>query len=80
MTSAQAVFDVDCVFGGKPSAPSFTVSLPIESYPVTAGRWVPSSDANSPLAYQGAAAVPNLCRGGLLRLAPSATFSAEIGV
>ncbi len=71
------VFGVACVFGGRPSAPTFTVSMPTETYPAGTGRWVPSSDPSGPLVYQGAATVPNPCGGRQLRLEP---LAAEPGV
>jgi hypothetical protein len=40
--------------------------------------WLPSPVQSSPLVYQGSATVPDLCRGGQLRLDRGATFSATI--
>ncbi len=78
VSDAQVVFGVDCVFAGRLSAHTFTVAMPTETY-TPAGHWVPSADPNSPLVYQGAASVPNLCGAGQPRLDGTATFSAVIG-
>ena len=74
----RTVFQVRCVSGAAPTASTFTVSMANQTYPVTGDAWYPSGDQSSPLVYQGSATVPDLCRGGQLRLDRGATFSASI--
>jgi hypothetical protein len=74
----QVVFNVRCVSGATPSAPTFTVNMPTQTYQVTDDKWYPSGDQHSSLVYQGSIAVPNLCGGGKLRLDKGGTFSANV--
>lgn len=74
----QVVFAVHCVSGATPSASTFTVSMPTQTYSVTNDQWYPSGDQSSPLVYQGSIAVPNLCGGGELRLDQGGTFTARV--
>jgi hypothetical protein len=71
----QVTFNVDCVSGAKPSQPTFTVYMPTLAYHVTNDQWYPSGDQHSPLVWQGAATVPDLCGGGQLRLDKGGTFT-----
>jgi hypothetical protein len=78
VSNAQWVFAVSCVSGATPSASTFTVTAPTQTYQVTNDQWYPSGDQSSPLVYQGSISVPNLCGGGDLDLAHGATFSATL--
>jgi hypothetical protein len=78
VSSAQVSFAVTCVSGATPSASTFTVTMPTQSYPVTNDQWYPSGDQSSPLVYQGSVTVPNLCGGGTLDLAQGGTFTATL--
>jgi uncharacterized repeat protein (TIGR01451 family) len=75
-TEGRVVFAVHCVSGVTPSEPTFTMTLPDQSYSVTNQNWYPSGEQNSPLVYQGEIAAPDLCSGGQLRLDQGGTFSA----
>jgi hypothetical protein len=75
----QVVFAVRCVSGATPSASTFTVPMPSQTYSVIDSGWYPSGDQKSPLVYQGSLAVPNLCGGGQLRLDQGGTFTASVG-
>jgi hypothetical protein len=79
VNNPNVVFGVDCASGAKPSASTFTVAMPEQTYPVTDDQWVPSGERNSPLVYQGSTSVPDLCGGGQLRLEKGGTFSATVG-
>jgi hypothetical protein len=74
----QVVFAVACVSGAAPSASTFTVGMPTQTYAVTSDQWYPSGDQSSPLVYQGSIAVPDLCGGGQLRLNQGGTFTATV--
>jgi hypothetical protein len=79
VSNAQVSFAVSCVSGAAPSASTFTVTMPMQSYTSTnGGDWYPSGDQSSPLVYQGSVAVPNLCGGGQLDLAHGGTFTATL--
>ncbi len=78
VSHAKVVFAVKCVSGAAPSASTFTVPMPAQSYTVTNSAWYPSGDQSSPLVYQGSIAVPNLCAGGNLDLAKGGTFTATL--
>lgn len=78
VSNAQLVFAVRCVSHATPSASTFTVTMPAQSYTVTNDQWYPSGDQHSPLVYQGSIAVPDLCAGGQLDLSQGATFSASL--
>ena len=79
VSNPQVVFVVACVSGATPSASTFTVAMPTQSYGVTNSQWYPSGDQSSPLVYQGSTAVPDLCGGGQLRLNQGGTFTATVG-
>ena len=66
--NTKAVFVVKCVSGAKPSAPTVTVPITTESYPVTSLNWYPSAEATSALTYQGEVPAPSLCGSAQLRL------------
>ncbi len=78
VSKPQVVFAVACVSGATPSASTFTVAMPTQTYAVTSDQWYPSGDQSSPLVYQGSTAVPNLCGGGQLRLNQGGTFTATV--
>ena len=67
-SGGKVVFAVHCVSGATPSQPTFTISLPNQSYSVIDSNWYPSGNQSDPLVYQGSIAAPNLCAGGKLRL------------
>jgi hypothetical protein len=71
-------FTVRCQSGATPSASTFTVSMPTQTYIVTNSSWFPSGDQHSPLVYQGSIAAPDLCGGGNLRLDKGGTFKAAV--
>jgi hypothetical protein len=71
-------FAVRCVSGATPSAATFTVTMPTQTYAVTNDQWYPSGDQHSPLVYQGSITVPDLCGGGQLRLNQVGTFTASV--
>jgi hypothetical protein len=76
---AQVVFsNVKCASGATPSASSFTVTMPNQTYTVTNSAWYPSGVQSSPLVYQGSIAAPALCGAGSLRLQQGGTFSAMV--
>ncbi len=75
-SGGKVVFAVHCVSGATPSQPTFTISLPNQSYSVIDSNWYPSGNQSDPLVYQGSIAAPNLCAGGKLRLDQGGTFSA----
>jgi len=79
-SEGKVVFKVKCVSGKPPLEPTFTVTLPNQSYAVTNANWYPSGNQSSPLVYQGERAVPPLCGTGQLRLAEGGTFSARLTV
>lgn len=78
VNNPKVVFIVRCVSGAAPSASTFTVSMPTQTYTVTNSAWIPSGDQHSPLVYQGSIAAPDLCAGGQLRLDKGGTFSATV--
>jgi 6-phosphogluconolactonase len=79
-TEAKVVFAVHCVSGAKPSAPTFTLTLPTQNYSVSDSSWYPSGEQSSPLVYQGQVAAPNFCGGGQLSLTEGGTFSASMTI
>jgi hypothetical protein len=79
-TAGQVVFGVHCVSGATPSQPTFTITLPNQSYSVIDSAWYPSGSQSSPLVYQGSAPAPDLCGGGMLRLDQGGTFSAFLSI
>jgi hypothetical protein len=80
-TEGKVVFAVHCVSGATPSAPTLTVTLPSQSYPVESNSsWYPSGHQHSSLVYQGEIAAPNLCGGGQLRLDQGGAFSASMTI
>jgi hypothetical protein len=79
VSNAKLVFAAKCVSGATPSASTFTVTMPAQSYTVTNSQWYPSGDQSSSLVYQGSVQVPNLCpNNGELDLSQGATFSAAL--
>ena len=78
VSNPQVVFAVRCVSGATPSAATFTVPMPTQTYSVTSDQWYPSGDQHSPLVYQGSVVVPDLCGGGQLRLDQGGTFTASV--
>jgi hypothetical protein len=54
------------------------VSIPTATYTVSDSKWYPSGDQRSSLVYQGSAATPDACNGGLVRLDKGGTFSAGV--
>jgi len=78
VSNPHVVFAVACVSGATPSASTFTVVMPTQTYAVTSDQWYPSGDQSSPLVYQGSIAVPDLCGGGQLRLNQGGTFTATV--
>jgi hypothetical protein len=64
--------------GATPSASTFTVPMPTQTYSVTSDQWYPSGDQSSPLVYQGSVVVPDLCGGGQLSLDQGGTFTASV--
>ncbi|HUC35605.1 MAG TPA: choice-of-anchor Q domain-containing protein [Acidimicrobiales bacterium] len=82
VSNARVVFsNVKCASGATPSASSFTVSMPTQTYSVTNQNWYPSGNQQSVLVYQGSVAAPQLCgTTGNLRLQQGGTFSATIVV
>jgi hypothetical protein len=76
VTSPRVVFAVHCVSGAAPTATTFTVALPTQSYSVVAGQ--ASGNPHNALAYQGSSTVPDLCGGGNLRLDQGGTFTATL--
>ena len=79
VSSPTVVFAVRCVSGAAPSAATFAVSMPQNSYSVTNSQWYPSGDQASSLVYQGSTVVPDLCHGGQLSLSKGGTFTASVG-
>jgi hypothetical protein len=67
--------EVHCVSKKAPTATTFSITLPTQSYVVTNTEWYPSGDQSSPLVYQGKIAAPDLCAGGELRLDKGAKWS-----
>ena len=80
VSNPTVVFTVGCASGAKPSASTFAVTMATQTYPVTNSQWTPSGDPFSPVAYQGATSVPDLCKRAPLRLDKAGTFSATIGL
>jgi hypothetical protein len=78
VSDPQVVFAVRCVSGATPSAATFTVTMPTQTYAVTNDQWYPSGDQSSPLVYQGSISVPDLCGGGQLRLDHGGTFTTSL--
>jgi hypothetical protein len=76
--NVQVVYTVRCVSGAAPSQPTFTLTMPSQSYFVQDSQWYPSGNQSSPLVYQGSIVAPNLCGGGKLRLDKGGTFSAFV--
>jgi hypothetical protein len=76
VSNAKLVFVIRCVGGGTPSASSWTVNLPTQTYNVTSGDWQPSGDQHSSLVYQGGATMPHFCASGRVRLDKGGVFSA----
>jgi hypothetical protein len=78
VNNPQVTFIVHCVSGATPSSPTFTVSMPTQTYTFSGNGWIPSGDQHSSLVYQGSISVPDLCGGGKLRLDKGGTFSASL--
>ena len=78
VSNAAVVFQAACASGAAPSASTFTVAIPNETYSVTNQSWYPSGDQSNPLVYQGSIGVPDLCGGGLVRLNKGGTFTATV--
>ncbi|HEX5246998.1 MAG TPA: SBBP repeat-containing protein [Gaiellaceae bacterium] len=78
VVDAQVAFAATCVNG--PGGGTITVPMANASYvdPANGSSWIPSGDQTSPLVYQGATTIPNLCSGGLVRLQQGGAFSAAI--
>lgn len=74
----QVVFTARCVSGATPSASTFTVTMPDQSYDDSSQAWLPSGDQHSSLVYQASIAVPDLCNGGAVRLDKGGTFTADV--
>jgi hypothetical protein len=74
----QVVFTLHCVSSATPSQPTLTATMPTQLYTFTGSDWIPSSDQNSPLVYQGLVSVPDVCGGGQVRFDAGGTFSATI--
>jgi hypothetical protein len=74
-SEGKVVFKVRCVSGAKPSEPTFTVSLPTQSYSVGNANWYPSANQSSALVYEGEREIPALCGTGQLSLKEGGTFS-----
>ena len=79
-TNTQVVFAVDCVSGATPSQPTFTVTMPDQSFAASDSNWYPSGNQSSTLVYQGSIVAPNLCGGGALRLDKGGTFSTTLAI
>jgi len=79
-TSTKVVFAVDCGSGATPSQPTFTITVPDQSFAVSDSNWYPSGDQHSTLVYQGSITAPNLCAGGALRLDKGGIFSTSLGI
>jgi hypothetical protein len=77
VNNPQVVFSVACV-SGKPTATTFTATMPSQSFAFTGSSWYPSGTQSDPSVYQGSVTVPNLCRGGQLLLSSGGTFSASV--
>ena len=58
----SVTFIVHCASGASPSAPTFTVPMPTQTYPVSRDAWAPSGDQSSSLVYQGSARRPRSVR------------------
>ena len=56
----------------KPSAPTFTVTLNDESYPVGNAESTPTKNGKLAIGYRGAAAAANVCGGAQLEIKESA--------
>ncbi len=77
MTSPHVVFKVGCVVG-SPTASTFTVTLPSQTFAVKDSNWYPSGSQSDSSVYQGSITVPNLCKGGQLLLSSGGTFSTSV--
>ena len=67
-----------CVSGATPSAATFTVTMPTQTYAATNDQWYPSGDQHSPRVYQGSITVPDPCGGGQLRLNQGGAFGLRL--
>ena len=74
----KVVFTVRCASGAAPSASTLTAAMSTQSYAVTGSAWYPSGDQHSPLVYQAAIPVPDLCAGGQIRLDKGGTFATTV--
>ena len=74
----QLVLTLRCVSGATPTQPTLTVPMGTATYTVTNSKWYPSGDQHSPLVYQGAVPVPDVCAGGKVRFDKGGTFSAQL--
>ena len=72
------VFQAQCASGAD-AGPIvvFLASAPI-TVPQNSSAWFPSGDQHSPLVYQGAQVVPDLCPGELITLRKGGTFSGDL--
>jgi hypothetical protein len=77
VNSPQVVFSVACV-SGKPTATTFTATMPSQSYAFSDSSWYPSGTQSDSSVYQGSVTVPNLCHGGQLLLSSGGTFSTSV--
>jgi len=80
VSNPEVAFAARCAFGTRPSVSTFTVTMTAQAYPLTSGQWAPAGDPLSPLVYQGARRVPDLCKGAPLKLDKAGTFSASVGI
>lgn len=74
----QVTVTVRCVSGATPTAATITVTMPTTTYTITGDAWYPSGDQSSPLVYQGASTVPDLCGGGQIRLDKGGAFTTTL--
>jgi hypothetical protein len=78
LANTQVVFQGACTSGG--AAVTITMPIATQSYvdAANSSSWYPSGDQHSPLVYEGAVAVPDLCGGGSIRLAAGGTFTTQV--
>ena len=78
VSNAKLVFTINCVGGGTPSAATWTVDIPDQTYPITSNDRQPSGDQHSSLVYQRPdATMPDFCNGAKVRLNKGGVFSAD---
>ncbi|HXB54825.1 MAG TPA: hypothetical protein VN461_08590 [Vicinamibacteria bacterium] len=75
---ASVTFQAQCVSGTGGGTIVVFLSGDSITVPQNSSGWFPSGDQSSPLVYQGSVAVPDLCKGGLVRLQNGGTFSADL--